>query len=793
MVAQSALPTVEIVPLGAGQEVGRSCIIVKYMGKTVMLDCGVHPGFKGPASLPFFDSTDIDQVDVMLITHFHLDHVAAMPYVVTKTDFKGRILMTHPTKAISSSLLSDFVRVSRGTVDESLYSEQDLKATLERIELIDFHQTIDLGGIKVTAYRAGHVLGAAMFLLEICGMRLLYTGDYSRLPDRHLSAADVPPEQVDILVVEATYGVNRHEERKEREARLVSKVRHIVDRGGRCLMPVVALGRAQELLLILEEYWEANPDLHCVPIYQASALATRALSIFQTYIEMMNEDIKRAFQAANPFKFKHVIQGSKPDTSQPCVVMATPSMLQGGMSRDLFDIFVGNPRDGLIIADFAVQGTLARSLLDSPKDVLTRDGRKVPLRMSVDAISFSAHADFPQTSEFVAAVKPPHVVLVHGEATNMGRLREALLKQAKQRTEDIQIYMPRVTQAVQIPHRPQHLVKVVGRLADAGLPAVGCRVAGVLVRRGGLDTLVAPRDLPTYTELRPGRIHHRQALPLTRSFSQVRLAMELVFEGLQSNDRPRAHVTGAPPGSEAPSITIADAVTLTLVEQQQQQPELPQPQQQDAAGIEYPLLQQRQQQQPGSASAPLRIQALKAEAAPSLPVSSIVDKTVVKLEAAPPQMEPQKVLAVAGRGDKRAAPSPAHLVMEWEGCSHADMIADAVTAVLLADMEEPAVVSAAEKRRRLAKDANDEDAVAQAEMEIIAALLSSQFGPAHVDAEQKLVLLQVDCKDVVVSYEALLGYEAEPVICSDPTLQFRIAGAVKRVLAAMRPVYLAED
>jgi hypothetical protein len=128
------------------------------------------------------------------------------------------------------------------------------------------------------------------------------------------------------------------------------------------------------------------------------------------------------------------------------------------------------------------------------------------------------------------------------------------------------------------------------------------------------------------------------------SHFQVRLAMELVFEGLQSNDRPRAHVTGAPPGSEAPSITIADAVTLTLVEQQQQQPELPQPQQQDAAGIEYPLLQQRQQQQPGSASAPLRIQALKAEAAPSLPVSSIVDKTVVKLEAAPPEMEPQKVL-----------------------------------------------------------------------------------------------------------------------------------------------------
>lgn len=85
---------------------------------------------------------------------------------------------------------------------------------------------------------------------------------------------------------------------------------------------------SQELLLILEEYWERNPDLAHVPIYQASALATRAMSIFQTYIEMMNEDIKAAFQAANPFKFKHVVQATKPDVSGPCVVMATPSMLQ---------------------------------------------------------------------------------------------------------------------------------------------------------------------------------------------------------------------------------------------------------------------------------------------------------------------------------------------------------------------------------------------------------------------------------------------------------------------------------
>ena len=93
---------------------GRSCIIVKYGGKTVMLDCGVHPGFFGLASLPFFDEIDLAEVDVMLVTHFHLDHCAAVPYVTGHTGFKGRVLMTHPTKAIVHTLLKDFVKVSRG-------------------------------------------------------------------------------------------------------------------------------------------------------------------------------------------------------------------------------------------------------------------------------------------------------------------------------------------------------------------------------------------------------------------------------------------------------------------------------------------------------------------------------------------------------------------------------------------------------------------------------------------------------------------------------------------------------
>lgn len=179
-----------------------------------MLDCGIHPGLSGMDALPFFDRVDMSKVDVIIVTHFHLDHCAALPYVVAHTTFKvclflhhatvassqhqGRIVMTHPTKSIYATLLNDFVKVSHGSSEQALYSAEDLKTSLGRIELADFYQTLDFGGISVTLYRAGHVLGAAMAYVEIEGFKALYTGDYSRVADRHLAGADVPPVPPDM-------------------------------------------------------------------------------------------------------------------------------------------------------------------------------------------------------------------------------------------------------------------------------------------------------------------------------------------------------------------------------------------------------------------------------------------------------------------------------------------------------------------------------------------------------------------------------------------------------------------
>lgn len=244
------------------------------------MDCGLHPAYVGVSSLPFFDEIDPRSVDLLLVTHFHLDHAAALPYFLEKTNFQGKTFMTHPTKSIYKLILQDFIKVSHLSVEDVLYTEADLLNSMDKIDVLNFHQVVHYKGIKFWAYNAGHVLGAAMFLIEIAGIKILYTGDYSRREDRHLMSAELPEDnKIDVLIVEATYGIQKLPPVAEREKRFTELVREIVEiRRGKALLPVFALGRAQELLLILDEFWEANPQLHTIPIYYASALAKKCLN-----------------------------------------------------------------------------------------------------------------------------------------------------------------------------------------------------------------------------------------------------------------------------------------------------------------------------------------------------------------------------------------------------------------------------------------------------------------------------------------------------------------------------------
>uniref|UniRef100_A0A3Q0T6Z3 Cleavage and polyadenylation specific factor 3 n=1 Tax=Amphilophus citrinellus TaxID=61819 RepID=A0A3Q0T6Z3_AMPCI len=464
-----------------------------------------------------------EESDQLLIRPlFHLDHCGALPWFLQKTSFKGRTFMTHATKAIYRWLLSDYVKVSNISADDMLYTETDLEESMDKIETINFHEVKEVAGIKFWCYHAGHVLGAAMFMIEIAGVKLLYTGDFSRQEDRHLMAAEIPSVKPDILIIESTYGTHIHEKREEREARFCNTVHDIVNREGRCLIPVFALGRAQELLLILDEYWQNHPELHDIPIYYASSLAKKCMAVYQTYVNAMNDKIRKAININNPFVFKHISNLKSMDHFDdigPSVVMASPGMMQSGLSRELFESWCTDKRNGVIIAGYCVEGTLAKHIMSEPEEITTMSGQKLQLKMSVDYISFSAHTDYQQTSEFIRALKPPHVILVHGEQNEMARLKAALIREYEDNDEvHIEVHNPRNTEAVTLNFRGEKLAKVMGSLADKKC-VQGQRVSGILVKKNFNYHILNPSDLSTYTELAMSTVKQTQAIPFTGPYS----------------------------------------------------------------------------------------------------------------------------------------------------------------------------------------------------------------------------------------------------------------------------------
>lgn len=507
--------------LGGCNEVGRSCHIIEYKNKVIMLDAGIHPGLTGHSSFPFYDEYDLSKVDILLISHFHLDHAATLPYVMELTTFKGRVFMTQATKAIYRWLLQDFVRVTSiggakgdgasstnigGGGSSNLYTDEDVMKSFDKIETIDYHSTMEIDGIRFTAYHAGHVLGACMYFIEIGGLKVLFTGDYSREENRHLHAAEVPPVKPDILISESTFGTGTLEPKAALENKLTSHIHATLLKGGRVLLPVFALGNAQELLLILDEYWSKNEDLQGHNIYYASNLAKKCMAVYETYTSIMNDNIRLSTsssgQRANPFDFKFVKSIKDLNRFQdmgPSVVIATPGMLQAGVSRQLLEKWAPDPKNLVIMTGYSVEGTMAKDLLKEPHTIQSylNPDMTIPRRIGIEEISFAAHVDFVQNSEFIEKVSPSKIILVHGDSVPMGRLKSALLSKYASRKgtdQEIKVYNPKNCEEVKIGFKGMKVAKVLGSLAEEQLVALKAEVQNKIKHDDQKITEVVEKD-----------------------------------------------------------------------------------------------------------------------------------------------------------------------------------------------------------------------------------------------------------------------------------------------------------
>lgn len=442
----------EVLILGAGREIGRSCIIVSIEDKTIMLDCGLHVGYSDERRFPDFDclsrSKNFDKIiDCVLISHFHLDHTGALPYFTEVLGYTGPIYMTHPTKAILPLLLDDCQKlINMRDKKQKNYTIENIENCMKKITAIDMNETILISDkIVITPYYAGHVIGAAMFHVRVGKSSFVYTGDFSTAANQHLSGAWIEELRPDLMITESTYANLVRDCRKSRERDFLQSIHTCVNRGGVVLIPIPALGRAQEICLILEDYW--NRLGLTIPIYFTGNMAEKANEIYKRFIGYTNETVRRLIHERNVFEFSHIKPYYKGcEYNGPCVIFSSPGMLHMANSFKIFSNICSGKNNLVILPGYCIRGTLGDKILNGSKFERFQ-GLELNIELEVKNISFSAHADMLGIMKIIKQCKPKSVMLVHGEKSKMQNLKKSIIKECK-----IPVYMPSNGIVVRIPN-----------------------------------------------------------------------------------------------------------------------------------------------------------------------------------------------------------------------------------------------------------------------------------------------------------------------------------------------------
>ncbi|KAI3413025.1 uncharacterized protein J3R85_016589 [Psidium guajava] len=422
---------IDCLVLGAGQEVGKSCAVVTINGKRIMFDCGMHMGYLDHRRYPDFSRVARDgdfsgALDCIVITHFHLDHVGALPYFTEVCGYRGPIYMTYPTKALAPLMLEDYRKVMverRG--EEEQFTAEHIADCMKKVIAVDLKQTVQVDSeLQLRAYYAGHVLGAAMFYAKVGDSALVYTGDYNMTPDRHLGAAQIDRLHLDLLITESTYATTVRDSKYTREREFLIAVHKCVAGGGKVLIPTFALGRAQELCMLLDDYWE-RMNLN-IPIYFSAGLTIQANMYYKMLINWTSQKVKETYVKRNPFDFKNVcnFDRSMINTPGPCVLFATPGMISGGFSLEVFKNWAPSEINLVTLPGYCVAGTIGHKLMSGKPTKIDLDkDTQIDVRCQIHQLSFSPHTDAKGIMDLIKFLSPKHVILVHGEKPKMASLK----------------------------------------------------------------------------------------------------------------------------------------------------------------------------------------------------------------------------------------------------------------------------------------------------------------------------------------------------------------------------------
>lgn len=424
---------VKITALGGFYEVGRSAILVETPESKVLLDVGLNPSSPGGSKFfPALDQVPLEELDAVVITHAHLDHCGMIPYLF-KYGYEGPVYTTAPTRDIMALMQLDFLDVTEKEGRPLPYSAKEVREELLHTITLDYGEVTDIApDIRLTFYNAGHILGSAMAHLHIGDgtHNILYTGDFKYAKTRLLDRAADEFPRVDTIIMETTYGAQEQTSREESEKKLIDIINETVKNGGKVLIPVLAVGRGQEIMLVLNDAMK-NKLIPEIPIY-VTGLVDEVTAIHNAYPEMLSKEVRDMilYKDENPFtsEYFHRIEGFKEDIveGEPSIIMATGGMLNGGPAVEFFKAMAEDPRNTMIFVSYQAENTLGRKIKDNLKNgireiqIINADGKleTIKINMRVESIDgFSGHSDRNQLRKFLQNItpKPTNIILNHGE------------------------------------------------------------------------------------------------------------------------------------------------------------------------------------------------------------------------------------------------------------------------------------------------------------------------------------------------------------------------------------------
>ncbi|MFB6307709.1 MAG: beta-CASP ribonuclease aCPSF1 [Haloarculaceae archaeon] len=448
---------VRITTLGCCREVGRASFILSTPDTRILIDCGDKPGAEDEVpylQVPEALGSGASSIDAVVLTHAHLDHSALIP-LLFKYGYDGPIYCTEPTRDLMGLLTLDYLDVAAKEGRAPPYESEMVREAIKHCVPLEYGDVTDIApDIKLTLHNAGHILGSSIAHFHVGDglYNVAFSGDIHYDDTRLFNGAVNDFPRVETLVLESTYGGRNdyQTDQEDSERKLKQVIQNTYDKGGKVLIPAFAVGRSQEIMLVLEEAMRSG-DLPTMPVH-LDGMIWEATAIHTTYPEYLRDDLRdRIFhEDANPFladQFNHIDGGEEERQEvadgEPCIILSTSGMITGGPIMSWLEHLGGDPDSKLTFVGYQAQGTLGRRIQNGWDEIPVGNGNgrgrseTLTLKMDVETVDgFSGHADRQGLENFVRTMnpRPEKVLCVHGDESSTQDLSSALYHEFNMRT-----------------------------------------------------------------------------------------------------------------------------------------------------------------------------------------------------------------------------------------------------------------------------------------------------------------------------------------------------------------------